>query len=71
MKEFYRVKALELYNSGDEAIKEEIEKFFIYNIQYIYDLEVIILGRVIYERPSFLEEINRKMNKGLLIMMYL
>ena len=34
----------------------------IYNIQYIYDPEVIILGGAISEREDYLDEINKRLD---------
>ena len=67
--EFNGVKAFELYDNGDEIAIEEVNKFFrymaigIYNIQYTYDPEVIILGGAICEREGFLEEVNKKIDE--------
>lgn len=67
--EFNGVKAFELYDNGDEIAAEEVNKFFrymaigIYNIQYTYDPEVIILGGAICEREGFLEEVNKKLDE--------
>ena len=66
--EFNGVKAFELYDNGDEIAIEEVNKFFrymaigIYNIQYTYDPEVIILGGAICERKGFLEEVTRSID---------
>lgn len=35
----------------------------IYNIQYTYDPEVIVLGGAICERPGFIDEINVKLKE--------
>ena len=69
MDEFNGIKAFELYDNGDEIAVEEVNKFFrymaigIYNIQYTYDPEVIILGGAICEREGFLEEVNKKIDE--------
>ena len=69
MNEFNGIKAFELYDNGDEIAVEEVNKFFrymaigIYNIQYTYDPEVIILGGAICERKGFLEEVNKKIDE--------
>lgn len=69
MDEFNGIKAFELYDNGDEIAVEEVNKFFrymalgIYNIQYTYDPEVIILGGAICERKGFLEEVNKKLDE--------
>ena len=69
MENFNGIKAFELYDSGDEIAVEEVNKFFrymaigIYNIQYTYDPEVIILGGAICEREGFLEEVNKKIDE--------
>ncbi|SCJ02199.1 Beta-glucoside kinase [uncultured Clostridium sp.] len=67
--EFNGIKAFELYDNGDEIAIEEVNKFFsymaigIYNIQYTYDPEVVILGGAICEREGLLEEINKKIDE--------
>lgn len=54
--------------NGDEIAKSEVNKYFynmaigIYNIQYVYDPEVIILGGAISEREDFLDEINKRLD---------
>lgn len=69
MDDFDGVKAFELYDKGDKIAKEEVDKFFkymaigIYNIQYTYDPEVIILGGAICERPGFIDEVNKRIDK--------
>lgn len=69
MDEFNGLKAFELYDSGDEIAIEEVNRFFrymaigIYNIQYTYDPEVIILGGAICERKGFLDEVNKKITE--------
>lgn len=69
IREFDGIKAFELYDNGDEIAIEEVNKFFrymaigIYNIQYTYDPEVIILGGAICERTGFIEEINKKIKE--------
>lgn len=68
MDEFNGLKAFELYDNGDNVAIEEVNKFFkymaigIYNIQYTYDPEVIILGGAICEREGFLKEVNNKID---------
>lgn len=69
IKEFNGVKAFKLYDSGDEVAIEEVNKFFrymaigIFNIQYTYDPEVIVLGGAICERKGFLDEVNKKIDE--------
>lgn len=66
---FDGLKAFELFDNGDEIAIEEVNKFFkymavgIFNIQYTYDPEVIILGGAICERVGFIEEINKKLDE--------
>jgi predicted NBD/HSP70 family sugar kinase len=63
------LKAFELYDRGDEIALEEVNKYFtymamgIYNIQYTYDPEVIVIGGAISEREGFLELINEKLDE--------
>ena len=59
MDNFNGIKAFELYDNGDEIAIEEVNRFFrymaigIFNIQYTYDPEVIVLGGAICERKGF------------------
>jgi glucokinase len=65
----------ELCDKGDEIALKEVDKYYfimamgIYNIQYTYDPEVIILGGAISERKDYVEEIIKRldimMNNGL------
>lgn len=54
-----------LYEKGDEIALKEVEKYYytmavgIYNIQYTYDPEVIILGGAISEREDYVEQIDK------------
>ena len=63
------LKAFELYESGDKIAVEEVEKYFrymaigIYNIQYTYDPEVIVLGGAICEREDYINSINEKLKE--------
>ncbi|BCZ48819.1 transcriptional regulator [Clostridium gelidum] len=69
------VEVFELCNKGDEIAIQEVNKYYftmavgIYNIQYTFDPEVIILGGAISEREDYVEEINKRldimMNSGL------
>ena len=69
MDNFDGIKAFELYDNKDEIAIQEINKFFrymalgIYNIQYTFDPEVIVLGGAICERPGFINEINTKIKE--------
>lgn len=62
------VGVFELCKQGDEiAIKEVNEYYYImaigiYNIQYIYDPEVIVLGGAISEREDYIDEINKRLD---------
>ena len=55
------LKAFQLYDEGDIIAVEEVNKYFrymaigIYNIQYTYDPEVIVLGGAISEREGYIE----------------
>ena len=59
----------ELAEKGDVVCIEEINKFYyylalgIYNIQYTYDPELIILGGAISERVDIIECLNKKMSE--------
>lgn len=69
IEKFNGLKAFELYDSGDEVAIEEVNKFFrymaigIFNIQYTYDPEVIVLGGAICERKGFLDEVNKRIDE--------
>lgn len=68
-KEIDGIKAFELYEQNDKIAIEEVEKYFtymaigIYNIQYIYDPEVIVLGGAISERSDYIGKINKKIDR--------
>ncbi len=61
-------KIFELAESGDEVCKEEIENFYfniakgIFNLQYIYDPEKILIGGAISSREDFIDKINENMD---------
>ena len=63
------LKAFQLYDEGDIIAVEEVNKYFrymaigIYNIQYTYDPEVIVLGGAISEREGYIESINEKLDE--------
>ncbi len=63
------LKAFELFNAGDKIAIEEVEKYYrymaigIYNIQYTYDPEVIILGGAICERDDYIPSIEKYINE--------
>lgn len=62
------VEVFELCSKGDEIALKEVNKYYftmavgIYNIQYTYDPEVIILGGAISEREDYVEEINNRLD---------
>jgi predicted NBD/HSP70 family sugar kinase len=62
------VEVFELCNKGDEIAIKEVNKYYfimavgIYNIQYTYDPEVIILGGAISERDEYVDEINKRLD---------
>lgn len=62
-------KVFEMSNHGDKCAIEEVNKFYfymalgIYNIQYTYDPEVIVIGGAISERKDFLEALNSAIDK--------
>jgi len=62
------VQVFDLCNKGDEIAINEVNKYYfimavgIYNIQYTYDPEVIILGGAISERPEYVDQINKRLD---------
>lgn len=58
----------DLCNEGDPIALQEVNKYYynmavgIYNIQYIYDPEVIVLGGAISEREEYISEINKRLD---------
>ena len=62
------VEVFELCNKGDEIALQEVNKYYftmavgIYNIQYTFDPEVIILGGAISEREEYVDEINKRLD---------
>lgn len=62
------VEVFEMCKNGDEIAIQEVNKFYynmaigIYNIQYIYDPEVIVIGGAISEREEFIDEINKRLD---------
>lgn len=62
------VEVFELCDKGDEIALKEVNKYYfimavgIYNIQYTYDPEVIILGGAISEREEYVDEINKRLD---------
>lgn len=69
MDNFDGLKAFQLFDNGDEIAIEEVDRFFkymaigIFNIQYTYDPEVIVIGGAISEREGFIEVINKKLDE--------
>ena len=61
------IEVFELCNKGDKIAIKEVDKYYltmavgIYNIQYTYDPEVIILGGAISERKEYVDEINKRL----------
>lgn len=61
-------KVFEEASKGNEVCKEEIETFYkyltvcIYNIQYIYDPELIVIGGAVSKREDLCNHINRHMD---------
>jgi glucokinase len=62
------LKSFELYEDGDEIAIEEVGKYFtymaigIYNIQYAFDPEVIVLGGAICERDNYIASIDKMLD---------
>ncbi len=54
--------------NGNEICKEVIDRFYlnlakgIFNLQYVYDPELILLGGAISEREDFIDRINEKLD---------
>jgi predicted NBD/HSP70 family sugar kinase len=65
---FDGVEVFKLCNKGDEIAIAEVNKYYfimavgIYNIQYTFDPEVIILGGAISERAEYVDEINKRLD---------
>ncbi|MFC0298658.1 ROK family protein [Geobacillus jurassicus] len=61
-------KVFALAESGDEAAQKAIDRFYfslaqgIFNLQYAYDPEKIIVGGGISSRPDFVDEINKRLS---------
>ena len=62
-------KVFDMAEKGDEFCVQILEKFYselakgIYNLQYIYDPEIILLGGSISDRLDFIDNINRHIDK--------
>lgn len=62
------IEVFELCKNGDKVAIDEVNKYYytmavgIYNLQYIYDPEVIILGGAISEREDYIDEINKRLD---------
>ena len=62
------IEVFEMCKNGDEIAIQEVNKYYynmaigIYNIQYIYDPEVIVLGGAISEREDYINEINKRLD---------
>lgn len=62
------VKVFEAAEAGNEVCIEAIDRFYknlaigIFNIQYVYDPDVILLGGAISEREDFVQRINDKLD---------
>ena len=61
-------KIFDAAENGNEICKEAIDRFYlnlakgIFNLQYIYDPELILLGGAISERKDFIDKINEKLD---------
>lgn len=59
----------ELCRKGDKIALQEVNKYYynmavgIYNIQYTYDPEIIVLGGAISEREEYISEIDKRLDK--------
>lgn len=62
-------KSFDLYEKNDPIAIQEVDRYFtymaigIFNIQYTYDPEVIILGGEICERENYITNINNKLDR--------
>lgn len=62
-------KVFELADKGNKTLEEEIQKFYhylavgIYNLQFIYDPQAIIIGGGISKREDLIENIHLELNK--------
>lgn len=62
------LKIFEEAKNGNEICQQAIDRFYfnlakgIFNLQYIYDPEVILLGGAISERGDFIDGINKKID---------
>ena len=67
------VKVFEEATKGNEVCKDAIERFYknlaigIFNLQYVYDPEMILLGGAISEREDIVEKLNEKLDEILKI----
>lgn len=61
----------DLCSNGDEIALKEVNKYYynmavgIFNIQYTFDPEIIVLGGAISEREDYLDQINVRLDKML------
>ena len=62
------IEVFEMCSKGDKIALQEVNKYYftmaegIYNIQYIFDPEVIILGGAKSERQEYVDEINKRLD---------
>lgn len=62
------IKVFKEAENGNKICKEVIDRFYlniakgIFNLQYIYDPDIILLGGAISEREDFIEKINEKID---------
>jgi predicted NBD/HSP70 family sugar kinase len=62
------IKVFSEAEKGNKICEEVIDKFYlnlakgIFNLQYIYDPDIILLGGAISERENFTDEINKKLD---------
>ncbi|MCR3760883.1 ROK family protein [Clostridium felsineum] len=66
--EFNGEKAFKLMENGDEVAKKHIEEMYyniaaaIYNLQYAYDAEMVVIGGAISEREDFIDNIDKNVD---------
>lgn len=59
----------QLAQQGDEIAKEEVEKFYeyltqgIWNIQFVFDPEIIVLGGGVSGLPGLVDELNQRISE--------
>lgn len=61
----------DMARNGNEICKRAVEQFYfqlalgIYNLQYIYDPEIVLIGGAVSEQKDFIEQIDNKLDEVL------